>query len=707
MPLGRKKEELSVMEAIDALSNMAEIDLVATAQAMPEGGETSIDWCDPKSAIMNEPLIKEVFRVIHRYLQNMVRNEMASLADPKTLKGIQAILLIADEAVNKMDQYVAIYPEKYHPISKLKEYTDLKKYYEQQILRQLPKSLEIPEDWEEGFTEGGGVGILTLQQVREDQNYELFFIKDEKGEFFFSTKLLRHIRLIGNIEELIRMVEGDDPLLKIEEFYDWEMYEGAKEVLQRLTPLLDPFYKKAMKEKERPYVGDLNKAVMALRMASSPKNLMENKAFKSCLEYYGDFHFFLRRAMKTPGYLQLVNEEGKDPFSRTLRQLTHAFCGYFFLRTEPRKEALKLIDALIDEGSSIRGGKSNEKAQAKELQLWVDLCDQDQSLRKVLTHYPNGPIMKTLSIFREEMEYEGYDPLLHQNFPAQLFSFEQGDFHVTLIRLPSPTMQRTIKRAEIVSEFKGFLHFYQKEIKPDKHLLISLEEARSWNNQARAHALEELAQDPAFAPVFNLGRFPKDTDFYFQEGEYAQVGGAPVFMEQLFAQVMGKASCGFLFPKAVQEKELLDFSKKAIDQVHKLFFDGKTSLMQGERLDFIEIFYQLLTLKLIELTGCDSISFTCRDGLDKAAAQNALFFGFLRLLKTERPFEQEEKDLLFWALYSPALLNRERAIKQKRFTRVVSALKTAHQGFLKHHKKAHTELSKLYKKFSVSFDLHL
>lgn len=702
MSLGRKKEALSVMEAMNLLSNMAEIELLESVQLVSGGEQENIDWRDPQAAVFHEPLIKEAFRVVHRYLQNFVRNEKESLTDPVALKGIQAIVLIADEAVRKMDKYVALYPNKVCPISKMKEYVDLKKYYEQQVVRALPKGVEIPEDWETGFTETGGGTLLTLQQVRNDQNYELFFIKDEKGEFFFTPKLLRHIRLIGHFEELLRFAEGDDPLIKFEQFFDWEMYEGAKEMVQKLAPLLDPFYKRAMEEKGHPYISDVHKALMALRMATSPKNLSENRGFKSCLEYYGDFHLFLRQAMRTPTYEKLLDDE--KPFSRTLRQLTHALCCSFFLRIEPKKEALLLLGHLMEEGSTLLHPEPRLEKRG-ELQLWDHFLAQDESLRTILAQYPNGPVMKTLNVFRETIELEGYDPLLHQNFPSQLFVFEGGPFHVTVIRCPSPTIQTTIQKAWVAPEFIGFLHYYQKEIKPDKHLLISLEDARGWNHQARCKALEELASDPAFGAVFAMARLPRDTDFYFQEGEYAQMGGAPVFIEQFLTQIAGGSTCGFLFPKWVEEKEVAHFSHHALEAIHRLFFEGKTSLTQGQRLDFIEIFYQLLTLKLIEWTECDSISFTCKDAVDKGAALNGLFFGFLCLLQKGKHLEQKEKELLHWAFYSPALLLRGRAVDQQRFERSIGALRAIHHVILQHPHKVIDELQKLYPQLPLRLDL--
>jgi len=113
MAIGRDKEELSVMEAVDILSNMSEVDLKAPIDFDAEEEELSleINWRDPRHAMRNEGLIKEAFRVIHRYLQNIVRKDRQVLNDPQILKGIQAIILLANEAAAKMDRFAATYPK--------------------------------------------------------------------------------------------------------------------------------------------------------------------------------------------------------------------------------------------------------------------------------------------------------------------------------------------------------------------------------------------------------------------------------------------------------------------------------------------------------------------------------------------------------------------------------------------------------------------
>ncbi|NGX37323.1 MAG: hypothetical protein K1000chlam2_00477 [Chlamydiae bacterium] len=703
MDKGRGEEELSVMEAVDNLSNMAEIDLKAVPLDIEEEKiSTKVNWRDPRQALRNEPLVKETFRILHRYLQNMVRRDRNAIKDTETQKGINAIMHLAREAVMKMDRYVSLYPKRYKPISKLKEYTDLEKYYRQEILGQIPPTEDVPEDFEEEFKgiEAEKRGINDLEGVRLDQNYELFFIKNENGKPYFSRSLLRHIRLMGNIDEMISKVEGEDPLLSIREFYDSELYEGAREVLRLVAPHLDEFYKEGKNKKARADVVILNKAIMALRMAANPKNLIENQSFKSCLEYYADFHRFLRDVVDSPEFAQrlLIEEEEQDYFSHIIVKVTHALCYFFFMRIEPKKEGLKLIHKIIERGDEIRGPQLMEKADEKELQMWMDLLSEDESLRFLLAHYPNGPIMRTLDAFREEEEFEGYDPLVHFNFPSQLFTFSSKDIHVTVLRLPCPVKQLYINQAEIVKEFTGFLLFLLKELKPDKHLYVNLQNRTSWEEFARCIAIEKCEKQAEYYEALYLMGLAKNSSFFLQNEEYESVGGAPVFMEQFKEQIFSGEACGFYLTENIKLKKIESFIDEAMKTVHKLFFDGKTTLTRLDRLSFIEIFYLVYVLKIIDCAEITSLSFTCKDSIDTGMAQTALFFSFLRLVSSPDPWTKEEKDELLWLLFSPALFVRDRAINQTRFKRAVMAAETIHRACLKDHKAITKGLNKLYNK---------
>lgn len=704
-------DELSMMEAVNILSNMSEIDSKEfSKQETFEEEEldlTDINWKDPRHALRHEPLVRETFRVLHRYLQNMVRKDQNILKDAQTLKGIQALMLLAKEAATKMDKYAKLNPEKHKPVSSLKEYTDLQKYYRQHILNQMHEAPEVPEDWEEALEDSLGQmkvtqkGLSDLEMVRRDGHYELFYIKDENGKPYFNKSLLRHIRLIGNFDELIGKVEGEDPLLALREVLDREMHEGAIEMLKSMATYIDEFYKEAKIEKDKLLVWNMNKALMALRMAANPKNLIENQSFKSCLEYYCDFHRFLRLSLQAPGYYKRISGEmSEDRFGHTMMRMTHALCCNLFMRKEPKRLGLKWIHEIIKRGDQLLGPRPKPKKGA----FFDELVDQDNALRHLLKHYPNGPILRILDSLREEEELEGFDPLTHRNFPAQMFNLENKHSHITVLRIACPTIQETIHQAEIVEEFLGFLRFYKYDLKADKHLLVNVQNRTSWEEYARCQALENTAKRAEFIDQFFLLGLANGTPFFLQEDEYAAMSGAPIFFEQFADQILSGVECGYSLPSKVKVREHEDFIKEGMKVCHELFFEGKTTLTKDERLSFIDIFHIMYTLKMLDLLEIDSVSFSCKDAIDTGMVQTALFYTFTRLISDPNSWGGEDKNHLLWILYAPALFIRERAVHKALFDRGVMAMRVIEKACSEKGKEIAKELRKVYNRIQFPFD---
>jgi hypothetical protein len=134
------------------------------------------------------------------------------------------------------------------------------------------------------------------------------------------------------------------------------------------------------------------------------------------------------------------------------------------------------------------------------------------------------------------------------------------------------------------------------------------------------------------------------------------------------------ANAGYFFPNKINLGDLSAFIDGAFEAIHHIFFSSKNVLVRENRLDFIEIFYILLQLKLIEWLQPDSVSLTCKDGIDVGEANSVSIFAFLKLINNQ---EWSEEDWLHFnhMLYAPALLIRERIMLPERFNRMLSALK--------------------------------
>ncbi len=108
-------------------------------------------------------------------------------------------------------------------------------------------------------------------------------------------------------------------------------------------------------------------------------------------------------------------------------------------------------------------------------------------------------------------------------------------------------------------------------------------------------------------------------------------------------------------------------------------------LNQKERQDFIEIFYQFLTLKLIEICSADSFSFTCKDGLDSGAASTCSFFAFMKVLTGEK-LSKEDKEKMNAMLFAFPIIVRQRTMQAEHFNRMMQCHKRIEKGVKKHSK---------------------
>ncbi len=667
-------EELTIMEAVDAMSGMAELDpneLKENLLKVKKGEEPLrlhywLDLRDPDKTVAN---IKHTFNTVYRYLEYFYKEDRASLQEAPTQRGIQAMMAIAKEAVVVMDSCsFALNDQK---ISALPEYQKLQNYYLGKIVTFIQERQEDSE-WQEEWGTGPGqlgeikrVGLKDLEIVKKDRDYELFFIRKEDGTAFFNRDLLRHLRLVTEFDESLVKVQQLDPLTKITLLHDKEMFASAKQIRGDITYDLNQFYKDAMSYRDLPLVADLNSACMALMLASNPRHLMGNTTAKPCVSYFADFQMYLRKILTSIDYIQLISNpiDPEDHLNQNILHLAHGLAYSFFNRLGHREEALSFIYGLL--------AKSDKKPTGS---LWNQILDVHEEIYGLLKAFPNGPLFKALDVFQPGADYHGFDPIAQGNLPSKTYVVSFRNFHIDCLRLPTPTSQRYIQKAEITQEFKAFLRQLASHKRGDQHLIINLQDRTSWEEHARAHALE---QAQGFAELSNnlvVMTLPKHTDFYHQSDMYLQTNSADDFISLILEQVKSGEECGFFFPKAFPLTKVVAFTNKALPLIHKLFFGTKNVLSRKNRLDFLEIFYNFLTLKIIEEIQPHSLSFTCKDAVDIGAAASAGFYAFLKLMSRSYDWREDEKDFLIWMLFGPALSVRERTIDLHRLSRTVSAL---------------------------------
>ncbi len=693
----RRPGELSLLEAVDDLAHMAEVDKVAPQKEDSHESEPiqTISWQEPDRFLYKKERAQSVFRSILHYLQELYETRRQEISDPSVQRGIQALMLLMSEAVQKMDRWLK---QSHHAesITELDEYKEVQQFYLTKIVQRfegLIEIAEIPEAWVKHTfkiaNEKERVGLKDVGAVRTDKQYELFFIPKQDGTSFFSRDLVRHMYLVRQCEMLLPDLVVEDPLARMKSILDKDLCFSAQEILHLASPYMEEFYKEAMLHKDKPFVGALNKALMALMLASKSRHLLQHTMGKCCLDYYADFHTYLRQALISEEYKHFILHPPKpsERFSRCLIHLAHVLSAAFFLRVSAKEEMSSFIRHLIERGGE---GSITEEPTHTPLLEWNSLLDEDEHLRFFLHQYPNSPLKKALDLFAEEKALKGFDPVAQGNYPAKMFAIIYGNQEITCLRLGCPTEQTAIHKAHILDEFLGFL----RSKKSARTLIINVQDRTSWMEHARSIALEELQKE--FAESLLVVTLPKQTEFYMQIGPYLALNDAKAFMEQFQQQISSGEECGYFFPPKWNKTALRQFVKEGIPLVHTLFFGSKSHLVHKNRQDFIEIFYLLLVLKMIELFKPEVLSFTCKDAIDISPAANAELFGFLRMLHSPSPWTQDEKNLFLWILYSPALLFRERAIDIQRFSRMIGALSIVQAALEVHFDRVVHAISSLY-----------
>lgn len=421
------REPVNLDEAMDVLTAVAEIeedeDLTSyLVGSEPTYHQRAVAWFEYEDA--NEALksVRHLFKMVAEYLKGQdagqARHTWATVA----------------EAANRLDQLATLF----HGIApgevlNLPEYHELKRVYRQKA--------DIPEG---------------MHWVKNDDRYELFYMKREDGTPFVSPALVDQIALECDFGDW----EVDDPLIHIFAWHDRVLHEAAKEILARARTQIDAFYRA---REEGMLASCLRSAVMALSMAANPDNMARRDVPKPALTYFRDFLFFFRQALQSRDYKRAENG--------ALMDLAHLLGFGLYTHVTFNEELMRVVRQLIADGGG--GGDAPTIGQ----RLWNDYL----SLSKALERHPNGPLFKALDLLRDHREHI-FDLLAMGNIPSKIGDLKFGKRKVQLLRVPSPTRQEFVNEAEVAEEFRAYLR-----ARKGTHLLINVDE-----EGARSYALKRI-----------------------------------------------------------------------------------------------------------------------------------------------------------------------------------------------------------------------
>lgn len=358
--------------------------------------------------------------------------------------------------------------------------------------------------------------------------------------------------------------------------------------------------------------------------------------------------------------------------SHCLMNLTQALCIALYTQISGLHELLPAVRDLIIEADEKRSSE-HTKACAKTLNIADRLACDYAAVTQLMRGHANGPVNHILTVLQDGI-YKAFDPLIQGNIPCCLYTIYVQNSKCKIMRWPSPTQQEFIHKGSVVPEFRAFLRECCHDSMINKCLIFNLQDRTSWKEHFRSLAIEDLPQHESYAKYVQVATLAKDTEFYHQLEPYHQDNHADVFM-QLYKEQLLDEGCGFLFPDKMNKVLAEQFIPRAMEAVHRIFFNAKNVLTREQRLDFIEIFSLFLELKVIDLVKPDVASFVCKDGIDVGQTAAAELYVLLKLLNQER-LSEHDCEHLDAMLYGPALMLRERLMLPERFNRMLSVIKT-------------------------------
>jgi hypothetical protein len=660
---------LSILEAVENLSAIVDAPSLHDIELTPENRfilhppeaeelEESNIWVDIQTNHETLEAVAETFRSIRTHLETTYK-KMQKASKPRSLiAGLSSVMVLVGEAADRLDQ-AGLFNRS---IFQMPEYLDLQDFYKKKIIKESfkPITQRVPKKLspEESFECTSGHHLLNdLTILKDDSLYELFYIKNEAGYDFFTPCLARNIKLACDFSSFLHSYHGDDPLLQIPNWQDYKFYLLAKKMVQDSQVRLEKFFKDARLFKHEPIIDGAIQAVTALMMASCSKNLIRQFAKKSCQAYFKDFLGFVRHLVHHKDYqkLQLYAKSEAKPVYHQLLKLVEIWIKDLY-------ESKSFSHELEEFISKFKG--------AYHVTSFCDsLSRTSEYLHQLEKAHPSGPILKALDIVRNLDDSRIFDPLVLDNLcdvPIHLIGREKA---IALMRLPCPTSQHTINKAEVLEEFKDYLKTLSTPL-----LCINFQDKNLWHDYSRCEALENLALKAPFDHHFILVTLPSQTDFIKQIGVYEAIDSAAQFMSE-WKHLLDSPTSGYFFSPSIATSIKGSFATNLLEAIHAHYFQSRPQLSQQDRQFFISLMHSWLILKAVELTHTAHLAICSKDGLDKVAVEMIKLLSLLTI-------DQDPKQLcrLSGLMFSPTLLHRERCIKSDYLSGVINQLKWQESG---------------------------
>jgi hypothetical protein len=689
-----KESVLTIIEAVETLSSIADMDferdmaVVEEQDLVIQEKEVSyrkVHWLAEHDREETLGVVKETFVVVLNYLKNFYRDEYARVTDDDTIEGIKTIMVLVGEAAKKLDKFTTLFyrAKKVESVTEMEEYKDLQEFYQSRISHKVDEGLmgkwilglaKKAEEKEPSMVKlKAKVHLKTqyvfvdLETVKKDSEYELFYLRKEDGSRFFNPRLIRNMKLVSDFGNYFGEKAKKDPLIDLEAWKDKCARASARGLIRSLGTRIERFFHETARFRRGELAGLMNSAMMALLLSSHRENSLKNSPVKSSYEYFCDFQDFLWEALHSREYEKYIvyPPRTSNRMANTLVDTVHTLCRGMFIHLRGYEEMVPVVQELL-----------KEREVDEYMDLWEVLNNEYKIMARKMKLHPNGPLILLLKNL-EDNKCKYFAPLKQGNLPVPQYSLFYQDKKVTNIRIPAPTSQEFINKVYIDELFYGFLRACEKDHILRKHLLINLQDKTSWREIGRCQVLEGLANVAKLKNHVSVVTLATDTEFYHQLTPYHKDNDVRVFQQHFLDQISDEGS-GYFFSEEFRDELFPDFAENLMDSVHRIFFSEKKKLNRNDRLNYIEIYYFFLILKVIEIAKPDSFSLTCKDAIDIGGSLNIIIYTMLHLLNGSE-LTAKDFDCLHYLLYIPALMNRERLMIPDRFNRAISVIRAVEE----------------------------
>jgi len=665
-----REEGLSILDALENLSAIIDAQGIENLELTDDSRlilhEISEDTTEPWQQAAPDQLlldaVAKTFQVVAHHLQSAYQHIEGKKEQQHIMQGIKNVMVLAGEAARHLERTHSLF--RTH-LTKMSGYTQLRNFYKSTFVK------ELNLDWKGGALSPTETDIVratllnNLQNLKEDNNYELFYLKNEEGQNFFTTQLEQNIKLACDFEEYAKNYTGEDPLLQIKNWEDRMRYLQAKQILASIKEPLRNYFEHAMKSKETSPVLKLNCAIMALMLASHSRQLLRQFASKNCSQYFQDFILFLRAIIHDREFqkLQLYSTSIAQPVFIQLLEVVQELIDSLFYAHLTYDEIQSFMKERVFKSEKTKASLSHYLVQT------------ESALRHLLAQHPSGPVLKVLDLLRESDKERYFDPLLLGLLPEHIATLQANHGEVRLLRMGCPTTQHVIHKAVVTEEFKQFLRGHEGHV-----LYVNLQDRTSWKEHARCIAIENLCHQAEFVTKFHVLTLPVETDFYHQQGIYEHLEDAHAFIAQFVHQLEDNAT-GFYLPDQIRQDLTGPFIKSVLQKLHYQLFQDAKVLDRQQRLTFVSLAIDLIILQALKSSQASSLILASKDGLDLAAVQA---FELCAFLHPEPDLAWIETAMTH--LYAPILLQRERALHTSCLRRTYHVLQSIENNPKDHEK---------------------